>query len=117
MAIEDHVDLVPEAGGEAGPTQAVVQTGIGPTTNLTPQTEDMMLNLGPQHPSTHGVLRVLLQLDGEVVRQAIPDLGYLHRGVEKIGEYRQYNQFVPWTDRMDYVAAFTSNLAFVQAVE
>ena len=88
-----------------------------PTTGLTPQTEDMMLNIGPQHPSTHGVLRVLLDLDGEVVRKAIPDLGYLHRGVEKIGEYRQYNQFVPWTDRMDYVAAFTSNLSFVQAVE
>ena len=50
-------------------------------------------------------------------RKAIPDLGYLHRGIEKIGEYRQYNQFVPWTDRMDYIAAFTSNLAFVQTVE
>ncbi|MGA7732972.1 MAG: NADH dehydrogenase (quinone) subunit D [Chloroflexia bacterium] len=82
-----------------------------------PKTEDMMLNLGPSHPSTHGVLRVLLELDGEVVRKAIPDLGYLHRGIEKLGEYRQYNQFVPWTDRMDYVAAFTSNLAFVQTVE
>ncbi|MEO8286699.1 MAG: NADH dehydrogenase (quinone) subunit D [Chloroflexota bacterium] len=77
----------------------------------------MMLNMGPQHPSTHGVLRVLLELDGEVVRKAIPDLGYLHRGVEKLGEYRMYNQFVPWTDRTDYVAAFTGNLAFVQAVE
>ena len=63
------------------------------------------------------MLRVLLELDGEVVRKAIPDLGYLHRGIEKIGEYRQYNQFVPWTDRMDYIAAFTSNLAFVQTVE
>jgi NADH-quinone oxidoreductase subunit D len=117
MAIEDQVDLVPDTGEGTKLTQAVVQTGIGPTTGLTPQTEDMMLNLGPSHPSTHGVLRVLLELDGEVIRKAIPDLGYLHRGVEKIGEYRQYNQFVPWTDRMDYVAAFTSNLAFVQAVE
>ena len=81
------------------------------------QEQELVLNLGPQHPSTHGVARVLLQLDGEVITKAIPDIGYLHRGIEKIGEYRQYNQFVPWTDRMDYVAAFTSNLAFVQAVE
>src|ERR1051326_1269445 len=81
------------------------------------QGEKMVLNMGPQHPSTHGVLRVLLELDGEIVKKAIPDIGYLHRGIEKIGEYRQYNQFVPWTDRMDYIAAFTSNLAFVQAVE
>jgi NADH-quinone oxidoreductase subunit D len=77
----------------------------------------MSLNMGPQHPSTHGVFRVLLELDGEVVRKAIPDLGYLHRGIEKLGEYRMYNQFVPWTDRTDYIAAFTSNLAFVQTVE
>ncbi|MDQ6695479.1 MAG: NADH dehydrogenase (quinone) subunit D [Chloroflexota bacterium] len=82
-----------------------------------PKTEMMSLNLGPQHPSTHGVLRVLLELDGEVVKKAIPDLGYLHRGIEKLGEYRMYNQFVPWTDRTDYVAAFTGNLAFVQTVE
>jgi NADH-quinone oxidoreductase subunit D len=114
MAIEERTDI-PEESAE--PTRAVVQTGIGPSNNLVPKTEEMVLNLGPQHPSTHGVLRVLLELDGEVVRKAIPDLGYLHRGIEKIGEYRQYNQFVPWTDRMDYVAAFTSNLAFVQAVE
>jgi NADH-quinone oxidoreductase subunit D len=117
MAIEDQVDLVPDSNEGTKVTQAVVQTGIGPTTGLTPQTEDMMLNLGPQHPSTHGVLRVLLDLDGEVIRKAIPDLGYLHRGVEKIGEYRQYNQFVPWTDRTDYVAAFTGNYALVKAVE
>jgi NADH-quinone oxidoreductase subunit D len=63
------------------------------------------------------VFRVLLELDGEVVRKAIPDLGYLHRGIEKLGEYRMYNQFVPWTDRTDYIAAFTGNLAFVQTVE
>lgn len=116
MAIDD-IEVPDSTDTHVQPTQAVVQTGIGPSNNLVPQTEDMILNLGPQHPSTHGVLRVLLELDGEVVRKAVPDLGYLHRGIEKIGEYRQYNQFVPWTDRMDYVAAFTSNLAFVQAVE
>ena len=81
------------------------------------QEQELMLNMGPQHPSTHGVARILLELDGEIVKKAIPDIGYLHRGIEKIGEYRQYNQFVPWTDRMDYIAAFTSNLAWVQTVE
>ena len=81
------------------------------------QEQELMLNMGPQHPSTHGVSRILLELDGEIVKKAIPDIGYLHRGIEKIGEYRQYNQFVPWTDRMDYIAAFTSNLAWVQTVE
>lgn len=81
------------------------------------QEQTLILNMGPQHPSTHGVARILLELDGETVKKAVPDIGYLHRGVEKIGEYRQYNQFVPWTDRMDYVAAFTSNLSFVQTVE
>lgn len=113
MAIEERntTDITPT------PNRAVVQTGVGPTNTLLPNTEEMMLNLGPQHPSTHGVLRVLLELDGEVVRKAIPDLGYLHRGIEKIGEYRQYNQFVPWTDRTDYVAAFTGNYAFVKTIE
>ena len=57
--------------------------------------DQMVLNLGPQHPSTHGVLRVLLELEGEVATKVIPDLGYLHRGIEKIGDYLMYNQFVP----------------------
>src|SRR3954471_17200187 len=121
MAIDEHaiepVEDEKQADGKEI-TQAVVQTGIGPRdNNLVPQTEQMSLNMGPQHPSTHGVFRVLLELDGEVVRKAIPDLGYLHRGIEKLGEYRMYNQFVPWTDRTDYIAAFTGNLAFVQTVE
>lgn len=120
MAIEGH-EIAPVEGEkkdeEKHLTEAVVQTGIGPGNNLLPETEQMSLNMGPQHPSTHGVFRVLLELDGEVVRKAIPDLGYLHRGIEKLGEYRMYNQFVPWTDRTDYIAAFTGNLAFVQTVE
>jgi len=98
--------------GAADPEAALVRGDLPPV-----QEQELLLNLGPQHPSTHGVGRILLELDGEVVKKAIPDIGYLHRGIEKIGEYRQYNQFVPWTDRMDYIAAFTSNLAFVQAVE
>ncbi len=102
--------LEPQAGDEAA---AALLAGESKPV----QDQELLLNMGPQHPSTHGVARVLLELDGEIVKKAIPDIGYLHRGIEKIGEYRQYNQFVPWTDRMDYVAAFTSNLAFVQAVE
>lgn len=120
MAIEER-DLDPITGQRTDGTtvnQAIVTTGIGPERHsVVPRTDQMSLNLGPQHPSTHGVLRVLVELDGEVVNKAIPDLGYLHRGVEKIGEYRMYNQFVPWTDRTDYVAAFTGNYAFVKAVE
>ncbi len=101
-----------------GPTQAIVQTGVGQQReSVIPEHQEMALNMGPSHPSTHGVLRVLLELDGEVVTKCIPDLGYLHRGIEKIGEYRQYNQFVPWTDRTDYIAAFTGNYALVKAVE
>ena len=124
MAIEEkdlNKDIDPVTGQRTDGTevnQAIVQTGIGPERHsIVPKTEEMTLNLGPQHPSTHGVLRVLLELDGEVVQRCIPDLGYLHRGIEKLGEYRQYNQFVPWTDRTDYVAAFTGNYAFVKAVE
>src|SRR5687768_3795899 len=125
MAIEER-ELDPLTGqrtdgtdvNQVGADRAIVHTGIGPDTgSVVPHTDKMTLNLGPQHPSTHGVLRVLLELEGEVVTKAIPDLGYLHRGIEKLGEYRMYNQFVPWTDRTDYVAAFTGNLAFVKAVE
>ncbi len=64
--------------------------------------EHMLINIGPQHPATHGVLRLVLELDGETVVRCIPHVGYLHCGFEKIGEYRQYNQIIPWTDREDY---------------
>ncbi|MCU0619498.1 MAG: hypothetical protein MUF40_06310, partial [Gemmatimonadaceae bacterium] len=63
--------------------------------------EHMLINIGPQHPATHGVLRLVLELDGETVVRCIPHVGYLHCGFEKIGEYRQYNQIIPWTDRED----------------
>ncbi len=66
--------------------------------------EKMVLNMGPSHPATHGVLRLVLELDGELVTKATPDVGYLHRGDEKIAENMQYNQFVPYTDRLDYLA-------------
>lgn len=77
----------------------------------------MTLNMGPQHPSTHGVLRVLLKLDGEIVVECDPVLGYLHRGTEKLGEAHRYAQLTPWTDRTDYVAAPLNNLAYILSVE
>jgi NADH-quinone oxidoreductase subunit D len=77
----------------------------------------MVINMGPQHPSTHGVLRVILQLDGETVRHTDCDIGYLHRGVEKIGESITYGQFVPYTDRTDYVASPAGNEGYVEAAE
>jgi len=78
---------------------------------------EMVLNMGPQHPSTHGVLRVVVTLDGETIVASDPLIGYLHRGVEKIGENRRYSQFTPWTDRTDYVAAPLNNLGYILAVE
>ena len=81
------------------------------------QGELMALNMGPSHPSTHGVLRLLVEMDGETITRAIPDLGYLHRGDEKIAENMTYNQFVPYTDRLDYLAPLANNVAYVLAVE
>jgi NADH-quinone oxidoreductase subunit D len=77
----------------------------------------MIINMGPQHPSTHGVLRVVLELDGEVVVKATPDIGFLHRGLEKLAESKTYHQCIPLTDRLDYVAGMSNNLAYVLAVE
>ena len=79
--------------------------------------EKMILNMGPSHPATHGVLRLVLELDGEIITKAMPDVGYLHRGDEKIAENMQYNQFVPYTDRLDYLAPLSNNVAYALAVE
>jgi len=79
--------------------------------------EKMVLNMGPSHPATHGVLRLVLELDGEIVTKATPDVGFLHRGDEKIAENMQYNQFVPYTDRLDYLAPLANNVAYALAVE
>ena len=76
-----------------------------------------IINLGPQHPSTHGVLRVVLELDGETVVSARPDIGFLHRGIEKLSEFRTYHQIIVLTDRLDYLAAMSNNLAYVLTVE
>ena len=80
-------------------------------------TERMTISMGPSHPSTHGVLRLKLELDGEVVTECDPELGYLHRGDEKIAENMTYNQFVPYTDRLDYLAPLANNVAYAIAVE
>src|SRR3984893_4222930 len=79
--------------------------------------EKLVINMGPSHPATHGVLRIVLELDGEIITKAIPDIGYLHRGDEKIAENMQYNQFVPYTDRLDYLAPLANNVAYALAVE
>ncbi|MDQ3514160.1 MAG: NADH-quinone oxidoreductase subunit D, partial [Chloroflexota bacterium] len=78
---------------------------------------EMVLNMGPQHPSTHGVMRVVLRLDGEVITDCDPIIGYLHRGTEKLGENHRYAQVIPWTDRTDYVAAPMNNLGCALAIE
>src|SRR6187399_3791870 len=74
--------------------------------------EKLIINMGPSHPATHGVLRLVLELDGEVITKATPDIGYLHRGDEKIAENMQFNQFVPYTDRLDYLAPIANNVAY-----
>ena len=104
---------------EAPDTLARTKASLG---NLRETTGDMIgekmtLNMGPSHPATHGVLRLVLELDGELVTKATPDLGYLHRGDEKIAENMQYNQFVPYTDRLDYLAPLANNVAYALAVE
>ena len=79
--------------------------------------EKMVLNMGPSHPATHGVLRIMLELDGEIITKATPDVGYLHRGDEKIAENMTYTQFIPYTDRLDYLAPLANNVAYALAVE
>src|SRR5258708_14070490 len=82
-----------------------------------PPEKGMFISLGPQHPSTHGVLRVAITADGEVVTAAQPDIGYLHRATEKLAERRTYPQIIVLTDRLDYLAAMTNNWAYCLTVE
>src|ERR1700727_820781 len=90
---------------------------------ITPRPEEgskdrtMVLNMGPQHPSTHGVLRLVIEIDGETVLKVVPDIGYLHTGIEKTCEAKFYQQVVPMTDRIDYLCPMTNNLAYCLAVE
>jgi len=98
----------PDAATKAADYQAETRDLMG---------EKMVLNMGPSHPATHGVLRLILELDGEAITKADPDVGFLHRGDEKIAENMHYNQFVPYTDRLDYLAPLANNVAYACAVE
>jgi NADH-quinone oxidoreductase subunit D len=95
---------------DASRAQPVVETTLGGD-------RTMVLNMGPQHPSTHGVLRLLLEIDGETVVRIRPDIGFLHTGIEKTCEAKFYQQVIPMTDRIDYLCPLTNNLAYVLAVE
>ncbi|ATW28032.1 NADH-quinone oxidoreductase subunit D [Candidatus Formimonas warabiya] len=81
------------------------------------KTQEITVNMGPQHPSTHGVFRFILKVDGEIIKEAQSVVGYLHRGIEKLAEDRTYTQFIPYTDRLDYLAGMLNNLGYVQTVE
>src|ERR1700692_4031382 len=93
------------------------QVEIATTQHSLLDSPQMTLNMGPQHPSTHGVLRVILKLDGETVIDLDCDIGYLHRGMEKIAENRTYSMIAPYWDRLDYIAAVSNGLVWVETVE
>jgi|SRR3990172_1082641 len=111
-ALSDKIKATDEFGLIYHPEPGGEEEGLG-----RPRTEELLLNMGPQHPSTHGVLRIVLDLDGERIVKATPHLGYLHRGVEKLSEGKTYYQIITLTDRLDYVCAMTNNYAYVRAVE
>ena len=113
--VEYNVSRTPEMG----PDGSLVPSPFNPFDAPEPElgSETMLVNVGPQHPATHGVLRLVVELDGETVVKVIPHLGYLHSSFEKLGEYRTWNQIVPLTDRMDYLAPLIYNCAYVMAVE
>ena len=112
--VEYLVRRTPEMGLDGRPVQVpVLPEGLEPELHG----EHMLINIGPQHPATHGVLRLVLELDGETVIKCTPHIGYLHSGFEKLGEYRTWNQVIPLTDRMDYLAPLIYNCAYAMAVE
>ena len=92
-------------------------SGDGGLADDDPLENEMVLNLGPQHPATHGVLRCVVRLDGETIERAVIDIGYLHRGIEKLAENKTYQEFMPYTDRMDYLSPYSNNVAWCLAVE
>jgi NADH-quinone oxidoreductase subunit D len=104
---------IPDSG-----SRAAAPVPPGPDGELADIAGDkMVLNMGPSHPATHGVLRIVLELEGEIITKATPDIGYLHRGDEKIAENMTYTQFIPYTDRLDYLAPLANNVAYALAVE
>lgn len=106
--MEEKIEKVIESLGRRN-----IETELGGD----PLGTEMILNVGPQHPATHGVLRLVLKLDGEYIVDAVPELGYLHRGKEKIAENMTFLEFLPHTDRMDYLAPLSNNTAYMLAVE
>ncbi len=113
--VEFAVGRTPEMGVDGRPAHGPLAPIDLPEPDL--GSEHMLINIGPQHPATHGVLRLVCELDGETVLRVIPHIGYLHSGFEKQGEYRAWNQVVPLTDRMDYLAPLIYNCAYVMSVE
>jgi NADH-quinone oxidoreductase subunit D len=112
--VEYEVSGKTVAGREGRPVMSpVLPAGVEPEL----RGGHMLINMGPQHPATHGVLRLVLELDGETVVRCTPHIGYLHSSFEKLGEFRTWNQIVPLTDRMDYLAPLIYNVAYVAAVE
>src|SRR5262245_2961387 len=105
------------AARSAAASEALAESGASHQDLEDLHGEKMVLNMGPSHPATHGVLRIVLELDGEIITRAVPDIGYLHRGDEKIAENMTYTQFIPYTDRLDYLAPLANNVAYVLAVE
>ena len=118
MAATREIQFEHPAAGIATETAQAPQTTAPQSEELQEiQGEKMVLNMGPSHPSTHGVLRIVLEMDGEIITKAMPDVGYLHRGDEKIAENMTYTQFIPYTDRLDYLAPLANNVAYALAVE
>jgi len=113
------IDLEVGRGREMGVDGNPALSPIAPFDIAEPDmsTEHMLINIGPQHPATHGVLRLVCELDGETVKSVVPDIGFLHSSFEKLGEYRSWNQIVTLTDRMDYLAPLIYNCAYVMSVE
>ncbi len=113
------VEFTVGRGPEMGPGGTPVAGPLAPFDVAEPKldSENLLINIGPQHPATHGVLRLLCELDGETVVEVTPHIGYLHSSFEKLGEYRTWNQIVPLTDRMDYLAPLIYNCAYVMSVE
>ncbi|SRR5579883_1545612 len=118
---EEEVILDRPAFQEVPPRQKILDALMSKDTTVSLDEDalehEMVLNMGPQHPATHGVLRVLLRLDGETVINAECELGYLHRGYEKLAENMTYHEFIPHTDRLDYISPVANNIAYVMAVE
>ena len=114
MAPNGELFKVPLTASAAG---VVMPVDLAPGQEPDIGSERMLINIGPQHPATHGVLRLVLELDGETVIRCVPHIGYLHCGFEKIGEYRQYNQIIPWTDREDYLNSMGNNIAYALSAE